>query len=179
MVLSRNTMSESPALGMDGPFNDLSGSPSLLVFVVDGHRLAVDLAIVDRVVPMVVVAPLAGAPPAVLGAVDVAGVVVPVYDLRRRLGWPAGEYGADAALVLARTGRRPVAVAADEVIGVRDVGEAALAGPDRLPPGMQHAAGAVALDDGVAVINDLDAFLSPEEERLLAPALAEAEHGGG
>jgi purine-binding chemotaxis protein CheW len=171
-------MSDSFPAGADRRSERLRlGTLGLLVFAVDGHRLALELDAVERVVSMVAIAPLAGAPDAVLGAVDVAGEVVPVYDVRRRLELAPRDYGADAVLLLARTARRRVALAADEVAGVREIGDAPVTAADELPPGTRHAAGAVAVEDGLVVIHDLEAFLSEEEERRLARALAEAAGG--
>jgi purine-binding chemotaxis protein CheW len=153
----------------------MNGSLGLVAFAVDDRCLALDLDAVDRVVPMVAVTPLPRAPEVVLGAIDVAGAVVPVFDIRRRLGLRPREYGPDACLVLARTERRSVAVPVDEVHGVREVDAAAVAGAETLMmPGREHVAGVVALDDGLLLIGDLDAFLTVEEERMLRPALAEA-----
>jgi purine-binding chemotaxis protein CheW len=151
----------------------MKGSLGLVALAVDDRCLALDVEAVERVVPMVAVTPLAGAPEVVLGAIDVAGAVVPVFDIRRRLGLPECDYGPEACLVLARTEQRNVAVPVDEVLGVREVDPASITGAEALL-GADHVAGAVTLDDGLLLIQDLDAFLTPEEERMLRPALAEA-----
>ncbi|MGH2949493.1 MAG: chemotaxis protein CheW [Solirubrobacteraceae bacterium] len=98
----------------------MTASVGLLAFLVEGRRLALELSAVDRAVRMVAVTPLPGAPDGVLGAVDVAGEIVPVLDVRRRFGLPEREYGPDDALVLARTSR-PVALPVDEVLGLHEV----------------------------------------------------------
>ena len=146
----------------------------VLVFEVAANRLALDLEVVERVVPMVAVSALTGSPAAVLGVIDAAGQVVPVFDIRRRFGLAERAYGPDASLLLARSRRRAVAVAIDEPLGVREVGAAPFAAGEALPPGMEHVSGVVALDDGLVLIHDLETFLTEAEERLLAPALAEA-----
>ncbi|MGH7256330.1 MAG: chemotaxis protein CheW, partial [Nitrospirales bacterium] len=43
--------------------------------------------------------------------------------------------------------------------------------PAEVLPGLGHVAGVVALADGVLLIQDLDAFLSIEEDRQLSHAL--------
>jgi purine-binding chemotaxis protein CheW len=144
----------------------MGGMLGLLAFTVAGRRLALDLAVVDRVVPMVAVTPLAGAPPGVLGAIDVAGEIVPVLDVRRRLDLPPRAPHPEDRLVLARTPRRPVAVPADEVLGVRE--------PVAPPAADELVRGVVGLPDGLLLIADLDTFLTEDEDRRLAPVLAEA-----
>jgi purine-binding chemotaxis protein CheW len=149
----------------------MAGRLELVSFAVDGRRLGLELGVVERVVAMVAISPLARAPDAVLGAVDVGGTIVPVYDLRRRLGLPAREYGPDASLLLVRTANRMVAVPADEVDGVRTV--EAPADAEAVVPGLEHVAGLATLDDGLLMIQDLDDFLTTDEERQLAEACAD------
>ena len=50
----------------------------LVVFTVEGSRYAVPLSSVERVLPMAAVRPVPGAPRVVLGAINLAGRVVPV-----------------------------------------------------------------------------------------------------
>jgi len=126
---------------------DVSGSPSggprdYLAFMTSGRRLAIELDAVDRAVAMVAITPLPAAPDVVLGAIDVAGDVVPVLDLGRRLGLPQRSFGADTVLLLVRTPARTVGIAADEVLGVHSI-----------PAGVT---GVAALEDGLLVIEELD-----------------------
>ncbi len=144
----------------------------LVVAVVSGQRWALPLTSVERVVPMVAVSALPQSPLGVRGAVNVHGDVVPVLDLDARIGRPAHAPGVDGRLLLARTSRRRVALPVDDVLGVLEV-QAAAIGP--APEGMPAAvAGVAALPDGVLVIYDLDAFLSPGEDEAVAAALAGA-----
>jgi purine-binding chemotaxis protein CheW len=153
---------------------EMSGSLVLVAFVVGDRRLALELGVVERVLPMVAVTPLPLAPDVVLGAINVAGTIVPVFDVQRRLGMPERRYGPEARLVLARTAARVVALPADKVRGTFAVDPATVTAAEALAPGMDHIAGAVALENEMLLIQDLDAFLTVDEERLLAPALAEA-----
>ena len=146
----------------------------LVVFVVGGRRCALDLAVVERVEPMVAVTALPGAPPAVLGAIDVHGSIVAMLDLRSRLDLPAAEPDPDACVLLARTRPRIVALPVDEVLGVQAVEATAVTSTEALGVAPGHAAGVASLPDGLLLIHDLEAFLSLDEERLLAPALADA-----
>jgi purine-binding chemotaxis protein CheW len=141
------------------------GRSELIAFVVDGRRWALPLATVVRAVPMVAVTPLPDAPEAVMGALNLHGELVPVFDLRARAGLPAREPGPGDHLLLARTGRL-IALPVDEVLGVLALPVEAL--PEAGPGGV------AVLPDGLVVVGDLDAFLSAEEEARLDLALAEA-----
>jgi purine-binding chemotaxis protein CheW len=143
----------------------------LVVFGVGLQLYAIPVAAVERVLPMVAVAPLPDAPSIALGAVNVEGRLLAVLDLQRRLGLPARELGPSARLLVATTSRRTVALPVDEVLGVTEVAADEIVAPDAVLPGLSVVAGIAVLGDGVALIHDLEAFLSLEQERALQEAL--------
>lgn len=143
----------------------------LVVFVIEEQRYALPLAVVERVLPMIAVAPLPKSPAIALGVINLHGVVVPVLDIRRRFGRRPRPWDVTAHLLVARTKRRILAVPVDEVRGVSEVAAARVASPDAVLPGIGHVTGIVPLPDGLLFIHDLDAFLSLDEERELAQAL--------
>lgn len=145
----------------------------ITVFSVDSQRYGLPVAVTERVVPMVAVSPLPGAPDVVVGAINLHGDIVPVLDVRRRLGLAPREHGPEARLLVARSRLRVVALAVDDVVGVTDVDPSAVAPPETVVPGIEHVSGVVAVADGLVLIHDLDAFFSLEEERQLAASLAE------
>lgn len=147
------------------------GTLRLVVFETGGVRFGIPLAAADRVLRMVAISHLPGAPPAVLGVVNVHGELVAVADVCRRLGLATPTYGPGCHLLLASTARRRLALAAEEVRGVIEVPTTAIAPPATLSAARLPLAGAVGLADGIVFINDLEAFLSADEEGELARAL--------
>jgi purine-binding chemotaxis protein CheW len=143
---------------------------SLVVFVVDGARYAVPLSSAERAFRMVALSPLPGSPRVVLGGINLQGQAVAVVDLRRRFGLPARDYGVATRLLVVRTCRRRLAIAADDVLGVAEVDNEAIT-PRTSLPGAGPVAGVAALPDGLLIIQDLDAFLTLDEERQLDRAL--------
>lgn len=148
---------------------------SVVVFSLDGQRYGLPLAAAERALPMASVSPLPGCPDVVLGAINVHGDVTPVFDLRRRLGLAAREYGPSDRLLLARTARRVVALPVDDVHGVAEVASAQVASPDSVLPGIGRLAGIAALADGLLLIDGLGTLLSLDEERQLDAAIDEAQ----
>jgi len=143
----------------------------LLVFRLDDRRFALPAGAVERVLPMMAWAPLPGAPEVVAGVVDVAGRILPVFDLRRRFALPAREPLLSDVLVLVRAGGRSAALPADGVDGLLKRAPAAVTPAPAIAAGLRHVEGVVSLDDGVAFIHDVDAFLSAAEGRQLDRAL--------
>lgn len=144
---------------------------SLVVFAIEEHRYALHLHTVERVFPMTEVAPLPKAPAIALGVINLHGAIIPVLDIHRRFGFPPRDYGLVAHLVVARTSRRTMALPVDEVLGVREVAAEAAVPAGAVLPGIGHVAGIVPLADGLLFIQDLEAFLSLDEEQQLGEAL--------
>jgi purine-binding chemotaxis protein CheW len=147
----------------------------LVVFAVQGNRYAVPLSSVERVFLMVAVQPVPGAPRVVLGAINLEGRVVPVVDLRRRLNLPSRDYGLNAHLLIVQTPRRTLAIPADEVFGAAEISTASVTPTEAVLPGLGRVAGIAALPGGLLFIHDIEAFLTPGEERELGRALGEAD----
>jgi len=145
----------------------------VVVFVLDGQRYAFPLATVQQVLPMVAPAPLPEAPPIALGVINLHGLIVPMLDLRRRLGLPPREYGPADRLVVARSSRRLLAIPVDEALGVMEVAMGSVIPPEVILPGIGRVAGVAPLADGLLFIHDLDSFLSLDEEQGLTAALEE------
>ena len=130
---------------------------------------------VERIVRAVEVTPLPGAPAIVLGAIDVEGRVLPVLNLRRRFPLPEREIDPADQFLIARTARRAVALVMDEAQGVIEREQSAVIGSDRIVPGLEQFQGVVKLDDGLALIHDLEKLLSLDEARTLDEAMERAE----
>jgi purine-binding chemotaxis protein CheW len=143
----------------------------LLVFDVGERPCALPLDAVERVVRAVAVTPLPAAPEAVRGVINVRGRVLPVYDLHKRFGLPTRAVGADDSMIIAAAAGRDVALVADGVRGVTEWdGEQAVA-PEQIAPGVAGVAGVLKLGEELAVIHDLETFLSPGERAALDAAL--------
>ena len=143
----------------------------LVVFQIEDQRFALNLSAVERVLPMVAVSALPNAPQVVLGAINVHGSILPVVDIRRRLGIHARPYGSSTHLVLARTPRRRVAVAADAVLGVTQQPIDNMVASCDVLPNLSDVAGIVPLEDGLLLVQDLDTLLSLDEEQQLTHAI--------
>ncbi|MFI5006801.1 MAG: chemotaxis protein CheW [Solirubrobacterales bacterium] len=161
-----------PALGLPRNGRDPGGRLSVVVFSVDGAVCAVPLHATERALRMVAVSPLPGAPAILAGVISLHGSVVPVVDLRRRLGSAPRAYGLSAHLLLVRSPRRRLALSADQVVGVQTIpGDSVVPSP-MVAPGLRTIAGIAAIPGGLLFIYDLEAVLSAEDEERLDRALA-------
>ena len=109
----------------------------VLVVPVGGRQPAFPLAAIRETLPLAAVAPLPGAPPAVLGAVNVHGDVLVLLDTGLLLGTGALEAPTHAAVVTAAHGTAALAATDQPVTAVLEdtstlVAIDALLHPDRV-----------------------------------------------
>lgn len=149
--------------GLSGPY---------AVLCLDAVRIALQLAVVERVVQAAELSPLPGAPEIVLGLLNLQGRVIPAFDLRRRFGLPARAMVPGDHIVVARARRRTVALLADAVAGVSACTEAERIDARDILPGLTLVAGVVRRDDGLLLVHDLESFLSLDEAAQLDAAMA-------
>lgn len=143
----------------------------VLVFEIEQHRYGVDTDAVHEIVRAVLPTRLPKAPAVVIGLVNVRGDALPLIDLRLRFALPLRPVGVHEVFVIVSARGRRCALRADAVRELVRVPR------DRIAPAparSQYAAGTTALDDGLLVICDLDAFLEESELMVLDQALAEA-----
>ncbi len=145
--------------------------PSIVVFTLDVQRYALNLAAVERVVRAVEFVNLPNAPAIVLGVINVHGRIIPLFDVRSRFGLPIRGLALTDQIIIALSGRRSVALVADSVQGVSGYSDESMIPTADIIPDNRLIRGVVALPDGLVLIHDLDAFLSPEEQRTLDEAM--------
>jgi len=132
----------------------------LFTLRLDGHRYALRLQDVERVVRMVEITALPEAPSAVLGLINVQGRVLSVIDLRGCFNLPPREVDPEDVLVIVHTAAGEVALAADGVEGVSEWPEQATVFKEEILPAPQHLEGVVKLPNGLVLICDLDQIIA-------------------
>lgn len=115
------------------------------------------------------ITPLERGPVSVEGVVNVRGDVVPVIDLRERLGLERVALSADQQFLVVSASGRLLALRVDAVEELVAIDDAQLRPPDL--PGVARIAGLAAMPDGVVIVCDLLQFLDWEEAGLLDAAL--------
>lgn len=129
------------------------------------------MAAVDRVVRAAQITPIPSAPTIILGALNLAGAVLPVFNVRRRFRLPERDIVPADHFLIAHTGQRAVVLVIDHAQGVIELPSAAAIDAAAITPDPVHFSGVLRLEDGLVLIHDLERFLSQEEERGLDAAL--------
>jgi len=151
----------------------------VVVVEVERHRCALPGDLVDRVVRAAEPSPLPDAPPHVEGVVNVHGTVVPVVDLRARLGLPRREMEPEDQLVLVRSRGRLVALRVDHAVDLVELDREAVAAPDAMTGSGATVSGLVALPDGILLVHDVDAFLTDADAEAIAALVEQVDPESG
>jgi purine-binding chemotaxis protein CheW len=130
-----------------------------LLFRVAEGVYGCDIDAVREIIPFRRATRLPGAPPYVLGLINLRGTIVTVIDLGMRLD-PERAAVSEGSIILATRGTRVVGVAVDEVMDVQAIAEEAIESstsgsvPRGLVRGLGH------LDEGVVVVVDIHALVT-------------------
>jgi purine-binding chemotaxis protein CheW len=144
----------------------------LVVFRLEEQRYALMLGAVERIVRAVEVTPLPAAPEIVLGLVNVEGRILPVLNVRGRFGLPDKGITPTNQFLIARTARRPVVLVIDEAEGIVERSTSDTVRPAGIVPGLEQIQGVIKLNSGLALIYDLEKFLSLDEAGVLEEAMS-------
>lgn len=156
----------------------MTASALLVVFHLHGQRYALPIEAVKRIVRAVEVTALPEAPAMVLGIIDAGGVVLPVLDFRQRLGLPGREIRTSDHFIWLQSSRREMVVPVDEALGVVSVPAKRVIETAEIVRGSERIKGVVPLADGLVLIQDVERFLSMDEDQSLSQVLEkEAAHG--
>ena len=151
---------------------------NIIAFTVDGQRFALPLSSVMRVIPVVEITPLPNAPAVIIGMINIRGAVIPVADMRKRMGMAPREQRLDDKFIIVKTPTRTLALTADEVAVAVESRQEDFIVAGEVAPGLKHIKGVAKLAGGLTLIHDIDGFLSIEEEQILDIAMKKTGNPG-
>lgn len=143
-----------------------------VAFSVDVHRLALPLSLVTQVTRAAAITPVPNAPAIVMGVVDFHGEIIPVMNVRVRLGLEARPMSLTDQMVITRTPLRAIAFVVDRVLGLAEWDDADFVPASAVVPDVAFLEGIARDHDGLILLYDPDAFLRTEEAHQLAQAMS-------
>ena len=152
-------------------------SGQLLTFVVAGEEFGVDILRVQEIRGWSRPMPLPNMPPYIKGVINIRGDIVPLADLRERLGLPSVAYGPTTVIVVVRVehaGRaQTMGVVVDAMSDVTSVAQDALKPPPELHSGAVSMASGIALvEQRMITILDVDRVFAAPNPRADADVAA-------
>jgi chemotaxis signal transduction protein len=132
-----------------------------LVFTIGSHHCALPVAQVERVTRAGAVRPLPGAVAPVLGVVNIQGAFLPVVGLRAWLDLPAQDLGLSDQFIVTRVGDQATVLVVSGVSGLLDCTEDVVIPGAPIVGDLRGVRGVVRQGDGVVLMLDLAALLTP------------------
>lgn len=132
---------------------------TLVVFELDDREFALPIEDIAEVLPMVLITPVPEVPSWVVGVINLRGRVIPIIDLRARLGMEPRAPRLNTPILVAEQATRKLGLIADAVRDVISLPDEALESPTEVGAaeiGHTDAVSAVArTDDRLIVVLDL------------------------
>jgi len=142
-----------------------------VVFNLEDQRFAISLDSVERVIPVVEITPLPDAPSVILGVINVAGQIIPVYNMRLRFKHAQKKIELCDQILLATSQGLPIGLYVDNVAGVLQIEDISITKPPENLSEKDYVQGMAKMEDGLIIIHDLQLFLSRWESKKLKTAL--------
>jgi purine-binding chemotaxis protein CheW len=141
----------------------------VLVFTVNGHEHALPVEDVVEVVRLVAVTPLPEAPAWVAGVINMRGRVIPVIDLRTRLGLPPREPDLSTPIIVVGGSEPAAGLVADAAVEVLALPSAVVESPHRVPTPVPAVSGVARHGDRLILLLDSKRLCEGSTHRAAPP----------
>ena len=157
-----------PHAAFGGPTGAVSDGTQFLTFALGDEEYGVPILNVQEIKGYAPVTPIPNTPAWVRGVMNLRGTIVPVIDLRLRLGMPLAEYGTFTVIIVLAVSTKVVGAIVDAVSDVLTIPDADVQAPDlAIGPDVRFIDGIARAADKLVILLDAEALLRQEE--LAAP----------
>ncbi|MGH7266334.1 MAG: chemotaxis protein CheW [Candidatus Rokuibacteriota bacterium] len=143
-----------------------------LTFSLGQEEYGVEILKVQEIKGYSAITPIPNTPPYVKGVMNLRGTIIPVVDLRSKLGMAAAEYSPFTVIVVVRVGSKTIGLVVDAVSDVLHIPSASLQpAPDfGAQVDADFISGLARAGDKLVVLLDLDRILAPDGAAVGAPS---------
>ncbi len=135
----------------------------VVVFSLDGQSYALPIGVVQEIQQIVALTDLPDTSPALVGLVNMRGIVLPAIDLRTLLGLRVRPYSIETPMIICRVGDSLAALIVDEVDDVMALPDDCIQPPSRLSALADKMLGVCRLDSRLVFLFDVDRLLPVDE----------------
>ncbi len=148
-----------------------------LTFFLGEEEYGIEILRVNEIIGMLPITPIPQTDPWVRGVVNLRGKVIPVLDLRLKLGMEPAEETEETCIIVVQMQGTLIGVIVDKVSEVLDIDEAQVEDPPALGMGVETdlLLGIGKAEGKVKLLLDIDRVLTPAELDLVDGALQEEE----
>ena len=145
----------------------------MVLFSLEESRHALYSLVFKCVIYLAEMALLLKAPESVLGAINLQGEVIPVVDICKFFKLPNREIDLGDRFIIAQTTKRKVVLVVDSVNGVSYLSNLQVVDTKVELPFAGFISGVTVFENNLVLINDLEKFLSFDEQQTLDRAFEE------
>lgn len=140
-----------------------------VIFSVDRQIYGIEILKIKEVVSYQKITSLPNVEGFVKGIINLRGIILPVFDLREKFGFPASAYTPFHSIIVMEILGRMMGVIVDEISDVVELLPEEVQATVNLPPGIQgeFMLGIGKKGETLIILLDVDRLLSPEELELL------------
>ncbi len=141
----------------------------LVSFRLGDEEYGVDILNVQEIIKMMEITRVPNSPDFVEGVINLRGKVLPVIDLRKRLGLPKKEHDKATRIIVVEMDKKIVGFIVDSVSEVLRIPYSALEAPPQMSNGVgeEFISAVGKLNDKLLILLDLKRILSVEEKKKL------------
>ncbi len=141
----------------------------LVSFKISKEEFGVDILKVQEIIRMMKVTKVPNAPDYVDGVVNLRGKVIPVVDLRKRLGMQIKEHDKNTRIIVIELTDKTIGFIVDEVNEVLRIPKSITEPPPKMVAGInsEYITAVGKLEDRLLILLDLEKVFGKEEKELL------------
>jgi purine-binding chemotaxis protein CheW len=141
----------------------------LVSFTIGKEEYGVDILKVHEIIRMITITKVPNSPEFVEGVINLRGRVIPVVDLRIRLGLEKKEYGKDTRVIVVEIGGKTIGFIVDSVSEVLRIPRSITEPPPQMAAGLnaEYITAIGKLEDRLLILLDLEKILVEQEKVAL------------
>ncbi len=145
----------------------------LVTFKVDNEEFAVDILKVQEINKMIDITRIPNAPPFVEGVINLRGKIIPIVDLRKRLGFEGRDYDKSTRIIVIELDGMVLGFIVDSVSEVLRISDATVEPPPSLVAGVEsdYIEGVGKLDNRLLILLELRKIFSASDRKELEMAV--------
>ncbi len=141
----------------------------VVIFQVEGESFGLDIFKVAEITRLMEITKVPRSLPFIEGVINLRGRIIPILNLRKRLGQPVIDYGGKGRIIIVRITGLRLGLLVDQVTKVANL---PLPSIEQVPPSTLHIdadfiSGVGHLDDSLIIILDLEKLLTAKEKQKL------------
>ncbi len=141
----------------------------LVTFRLEGEEFGVDILKVQEINKMIDITRIPNAPPFVEGVINLRGKIIPIVDLRKRLGFDGRAYDKSTRIIVVELEGMILGFIVDSVSEVLRISESTVEPPPALVAGIEseYIEGVGKLDDRLLILLELKKVFTSTDRREL------------